>query len=219
MGAALASGASALVAGPAIAAEAAPSPSTSGKLPPAPQAVPSRSITDAGVRHALAGLTASIHETMTRTGIPGVAVAVVYDDKVEYIEGFGVRKAGSTGAVNVNTIFQLASVSKPIASTVISGLVGDGVVGWDDPIVKHLRSFTLKDPWVGSHATIADGFSHRTGLPGHAGDLLDDLGYDRDYILAHLKHEPLDAFRASYAYTNFGLTAGAEAAASAAGKA
>ena len=37
--------------------------------------------------------------------------------------------------------------------------------------------------------------SHRSGLHTGAGDLLEDLGFDRDYILAHLNQQPLDPFR------------------------
>ncbi|WP_399498558.1 serine hydrolase [Streptomyces sp. P17] len=80
-----------------------------------------------------------------------------------------------------------------------------------------MPDFRLKDPWVTSHVTVADLFSHRSGLPDHAGDLLEDLGYDRPYILSHLRYEPLAPFRASYAYTNFGLTAAAQAVADAKG--
>ncbi len=67
------------------------------------------------------------------------------------------------------------------------------------------------------HVTVADLFSHRSGLPDHAGDLLEDLGYDRSYILGHLRHEPLTPFRASYAYTNCGVTAAGQAVANAKG--
>jgi CubicO group peptidase (beta-lactamase class C family) len=66
--------------------------------------------------------------------------------------------------------------------------------------------------------TVGDMFSHRSGLPDHAGDMLEDLGYDRRYVLERLRQLPLDPFRISYAYTNFGLTAGAEAVAVSAGK-
>jgi CubicO group peptidase (beta-lactamase class C family) len=61
-------------------------------------------------------------------------------------------------------------------------------------------------------------FAHRSGLPDHAGDILEDLGYDRRYVLERLRQLPLEPFRISYAYTNFGLTAGAEAVAVSAGK-
>jgi CubicO group peptidase (beta-lactamase class C family) len=48
--------------------------------------------------------------------------------------------------------------------------------------------------------------------------LLEDLGYDRRYVLDRLRDQPLAPFRISYAYTNFGLTAAAEAVAAGAGK-
>ncbi|MGB5136077.1 MAG: serine hydrolase [Prochlorococcaceae cyanobacterium] len=57
--------------------------------------------------------------------------------------------------------------------------------------------------------------SHRhVGLRGHAGDPLEDLGFDRATILQRLSLQPLgNRFRATYAYTNFGFTAAAEAVA------
>ena len=119
--------------------------------------------------------------------------------------------------VDPDTVFQLASVSKPLASTVVAGAVGDKAVSWDDPVRTHDPGFALKSPWVSSHVTLADLFAHRSGLPDHAGDLLEDLHFDRPYILRHLRYEPLAPFRASYAYTNFGLTEAALAAARAEG--
>src|SRR5689334_1464815 len=58
-----------------------------------------------------------VQQGMAKTGVPGVAVGIVYRDKVVYLKGFGVRKAGTEMTVNPDTVFQLASVSKPIAST------------------------------------------------------------------------------------------------------
>ena len=66
---------------------------------------------------------------------------------------------------------------------------------------------------MSSHVTFADLLSHRSGLPEHAGDDLEALGYDRTYVLRHLRDLPLNAFRSSYAYTNFGFTEAAVAAA------
>ncbi|MFD5326591.1 serine hydrolase [Streptomyces sp. NPDC127092] len=195
------------VTAPALAtgtASAAPGPS-----PPPPQPPPQ--LDDAEVRRAVDRLDDVVGSAMKRTGVPGVAVAVVHDGKVLALKGYGVRKAGEKAAVDADTVFQLASVSKPIASTVVSGAVG--VDGWTKPVAPNVPDFRLGDPWVTSHVTVADLFSHRSGLPDHAGDLLEDLGYDRPYILSHLRYEPLAPFRASYAYTNFGLTAAAQAVA------
>ncbi|MFF0558670.1 serine hydrolase [Streptomyces sp. NPDC004266] len=196
----------------ALVGAAAPGPSPSPSPPPSPPpAQPPAQLDDADVKRAVDRLDGVVRDAMKRTGAPGVAVAVVHDGKVVHLKGYGVRKAGESAAVDADTVFQLASVSKPIASTVVSGAVGTD--GWTQPVAPHVPGFALKDPWVTSHVTVADLFSHRSGLPDHAGDLLEDLGYDRAYILSHLRHEPLTPFRASYAYTNFGLTAAAQAVA------
>ncbi|KUH38233.1 serine hydrolase [Streptomyces kanasensis] len=186
-------------------------------LPTVPPAQPPPRLTRAKVDAAVDRLDGVVRDAMRRTGVPGVAVGVVHDDEVLYLKGFGARKAGAEGRVGPDTVFQLASVSKPVASTVVAAAVGEKTVAWDDPVVEHSPGFALKDPWVTRHVTLADLFSHRSGLPDHAGDLLEDLGYDRPYILGHLRYEPLDPFRASYAYTNFGLTEAAVAVARAAG--
>ncbi|WP_442809610.1 serine hydrolase [Streptomyces sp. SR27] len=184
-----------------------------GPTPPPepPPAQPPPSLDRADVDRAVGRLDGSVAELMKRTGVPGVSVAVVYRDKVVHLKGYGVREVGKSARIDADTVFQLASVSKPIASTVVSGAVG--VDGWQKPVNPALPEFRLKDPWVTSHVTVADLFSHRSGLPDHAGDLLEDLGYDQEYILSHLRYEPLAPFRASYAYTNFGLTAAAESVA------
>jgi len=174
--------------------------------------------TQAAIDKAMAALDGIVADAMTRTGVPGVAVGIVYKDKVIYAKGFGVRELGKPGAIDPDTVFLLASVSKPIASTIVAKLVGDGVVKWDDPAKLHNPAFALHDPYVTEHATIADLLSHRSGLRTGSGDLLEDLGFDRNYILSHLDQQPLDPFRATYHYSNFGYTAGGIAAAVASGK-
>jgi CubicO group peptidase (beta-lactamase class C family) len=152
-----------------------------------------------------------------RSGVPGIAIAVVHDGKVVFAKGYGLRRIGTTENVDPNTVFQLASVSKSISSSVVAAAIPDGHVQWSNPVAKTLPGFTLSDPWVGSHVTIADMFAHRSGLPDHAGDELEDLGYTRAQILSKLALQPLDPFRITYHYTNFGLTAGAQAVADAEG--
>lgn len=160
------------------------------------------------------GLAASMLE---ETNIPGMAVAVVQGGEIVFAKGYGVREVGRPETVDPGTVFQLASVSKPIGATVIAQEVGKGTVGWDTPVVTHLPDFALADPYVTANVTVADMYAHRSGLPDHAGDLLEDLGYDRASVLSKLKYEPLNPFRAVYNYTNFGITTGAESVARAAG--
>ncbi len=177
---------------------------------------PTSSLNPSQVDAAVGQLDGIVQSAMAQTGVPGVAVAVVYQDKVVYSKGFGVREVGKQDAVDPDTVFQVASVSKPVASTIVAGVVGRKTIGWDDPVIKYNPSFALHDPYVTTNATFADLMSHRSGLYTGAGDLLEDLGFDQSYILSKLNQQPLDAFRASYNYSNFGYTEGGVAAADAA---
>ena len=187
-----------------------------------PPLVPAMPLPDKAVENAVGKLDGIADELMRKSGIPGLAVAVVHGGKTVYAKGFGVKdnRLGDDAAnkVDPDTVFQLASLSKPLSATVVAHQVGEKAIGWDTPVVTALPWFALSDPAVTKMLTVGDLFSHRSGLPDHAGDLLEDIGYDRRQVLERLRQLPLDPFRISYAYTNFGLTAGAEAVAARAGK-
>src|SRR4029453_11759721 len=138
--------------------------------------------------------------------------------KTVYTKGFGVKDVRTGDKIDADTVFQLASLSKPLSATVVAKQVGVNAIGWDTSVVSKLPWFALSDPAVTQMVSVGDMFSHRSGLPDHAGDMLEDLGYDRRYVLERLRDQPLDPFRISYAYTNFGLTSAAEAVAPGAGK-
>ena len=175
-------------------------------------------INAARVKDAVAKLPGLVRTDMADTKVPGVATAVVYDGKVVYASGFGVREYGKPAKVDVNTVFQLASVSKPITSSAISAAATKGQLSWTDPVRKGLPGFTLKDPYVGANATLADMYEHRSGLPEHAGDILEDLGFSQSAIFSKLRQQPLTPFRTEWAYTNYGLSAAGESAANRVGK-
>lgn len=176
-------------------------------------------VTEEKVRAVLPELEKYIRDAQQKTGVPGVAVGVVYKDKVLYLKGFGVREAGKTDPVTEDTVFQIASLSKAVGSTVVAALVSDGVVSWDAKIIDLDPSFQLREPYATSQLTIRDLYCHRSGLPGDAGNELEELGYTRDEILRRLRYmPPATSFRSTYAYSNFGLTGGGVAAAKAAGK-
>jgi CubicO group peptidase (beta-lactamase class C family) len=125
-----------------------------------------------------------------------------------------VREVGKPGAVDADTVFQLASFSKPISSTIVAALVSDGLVSWDSRIADLDAGFKLHDAYPTEQVTVTDLFNHRSGFSGNAGDDLEELGFGRDTILARLHFlKPTSSFRAGYAYSNFGLTEGAVAAA------
>ena len=113
---------------------------------------------------ALKKMDAFIVQIMAQTKVPGLAVAVVYGDKAVFARGYGVRKVGEPAKVDADTVFEIASVSKPIASTIVASLVGTGDVGWDDRIAKLDPEFALSDKDATAQVTVRDLFAHRGGL-------------------------------------------------------
>lgn len=228
LGAAAALTGTALTAGPAAASARTPSAAGAGASAAAPVAAAADTslppnavslvpVSKGAVTAAVARLDKVIKDLMGRTGVPGVAAAVVHDGKVVFSAAYGVRDLTTKAPTTIDTVFQLASVSKPLAATAVARGVHEKKLQWTDTIASHLPWFTLQDPYVGSHVTVQDMLAHRSGLPHAAGDLLEDLGYPRDVILERLRLEPLTPLRTIHNYTNFGYTSGGEAAACAAG--
>ncbi|MBC2770097.1 serine hydrolase [Pusillimonas minor] len=170
-----------------------------------------------GLKQALAELPAIVQDIIERSQVPGVAVAVVHNGNTVFAQGFGVRQLGKPAPVIPETVFLIASLSKSLTGSLIATQISAGKVQWHDPVVKYLPGFRLANNYVSQAATIGDFMAHRSGLPGAAGDDLEDLGYSRNEILSRLHLLPLDDFRTSYHYANFGTTTAAEAVAAAAG--
>ena len=164
-------------------------------------------ITIGQVNHAVEEIQKLCDDKIRQDAVPGLAIAVVFQDQVLYAAGFGVRDVNTQASVNADTVFQLASLSKPIGATLVAELVGEGKISWDSKISDLDPDFEMHDPWVTREITIRDFYSHRSGLPEHSGDLLEDLGFTRQEILHRLRYQkPDSSFRSQYAYTNFGMT-------------
>ncbi|MCP4386582.1 MAG: serine hydrolase [Hyphomicrobiales bacterium] len=180
--------------------------------------MPAGAATSEAVATALAELRTYAEKLIADDEVPGLAIAVVHGDEIVFLEGFGVRVEGSDQPVDADTVFQIASLSKPISSTIVAALVSQDLVSWDSRMADIDPSFQLLEPYATATVTVADLFAHNSGLAGLAGNELESIGYDRDEILRRLRLvEPWTGFRGGYSYSNFGLTAGAEAAAGAAG--
>ncbi len=153
-----------------------------------------------------------VETSMARFEVPGMAVAVVENDKLVYAKGFGVRNLKSGEAVNEHTLFGIASNTKAFTVAALGMLVDEGKLSWDDKVIDHLPEFRLYDPYVTREMTIRDLLSHRSGLGLGAGDLMiwPDTDKPVDEIIAGLKYlKPASSFRSRYAYNNLMfLTAG-----------
>ena len=149
------------------------------------------------------GLRKFIENTRREWSVPGLAVAIVKDDKVVLAEGFGVKEEGKIDAVDANTLFAIASNTKAFTSAALAILVDEGKLDWDDRVEKHLPWLELKDP-LSRDLRIRDLLCHRSGLGTFSGDLLWwGTEYSAKEVLQRAKHlEPASPFRAKYGYSN-----------------
>ena len=99
-----------------------------------PSAASADPVTSKRVAAALPKLEALAKAIVADGGVPGLAIAVVHDDKLVFLKGFGLRQAGKPETVDADTVFQIASLSKPVSATVVAALVSDGIVSWDSRI-------------------------------------------------------------------------------------
>jgi len=119
---------------------------TAAATPTAP-AEPPGVVTPERVAVVVDRLPALARQILDQSGVPGMAVAVVYDDAVVFAEGFGVRELGKDAAIGPDTVFQIASMSKAISSTVVAAVVGKGMVSWDSRMAEVAPGFALPDAW------------------------------------------------------------------------
>ncbi|SIO60570.1 CubicO group peptidase, beta-lactamase class C family [Singulisphaera sp. GP187] len=168
----------------------------------------------AHVRSQLPAFEQYVIQSQARTGVPGLSIAIVAGDQVVYLEGFGVRRIGQPAAVSPDTVFQLASLSKPVGSTIVAGLVGRGAVRWDARIAALIPGFRMNLPDTTARVTVREMLSHQSGLPEYAGDVLVDVGFNRHELMTRTRFITLEApLGTHYAYSNVGYTIGAAAAA------
>ena len=164
----------------------------------------------------LDGFDEFVTQKMTEYEIPGAVVAIVENDTVVYLKGFGVREYGKPEPVNPDTRFQIASVTKYITAGAIGTLVDEEKLEWDTPVVTYLPGFTLKDAYAGQQATLRDLLAHRSGLKAYDGGLLGRVGYSNREMLERMRYlEPGSSFRERSQYSNAGFFIAGEVAAAA----
>src|SRR5688572_2463217 len=135
---------------------------------------------------------------------PGMAIAIVKDDKVIFAKGYGSRELGKNETVDENTVFAIASNSKAFTTAALAILIDEKKLAWDDKVSKYLPEFKMYDPWVTSELTVRDLVTHRVGLDTFSGDLLwYEANFTSDEILDRVRHlKPVSSFRSRYGYQN-----------------
>ena len=85
----------------------------------------------------------TLQQVMERFHVPGVSVAVIKDFKIDWAKGYGAADIESGMRVDADTLFQAASISKPVGAMAAMRAVQDGMFGLDQDINTILKSWQL----------------------------------------------------------------------------
>jgi CubicO group peptidase (beta-lactamase class C family) len=152
-----------------------------------------------------AKITQAVQMAMNKFQVPGIAVAVVKDNKIVMAQGFGVTEFGSQHKVNADTLFGIASNTKAMTAAILASLVDEGKLQWNTKVIDIIPEFQLYDAWVTREFTILDLLSHNSGLGLGAGDLMiwPQTSLTTIDIIKRMKHlRPVSSFRSEFAYDN-----------------
>jgi CubicO group peptidase (beta-lactamase class C family) len=101
--------------------------------------------------------------------VPGLSIAVVHDGRIDWARGYGMLENGKPERVDTSTLFQAASISKPVSAVVALRMVEMGMFSLDEDVNLKLLSwkvtrneFTREQP-----VTLRRLLSHSAGLTMH----------------------------------------------------
>lgn len=146
---------------------------------------------------------------LSKAGAPGMSVAVTFEG-AHWSDGFGLADVENEVRVTPDTVFRIASITKPIAATAVMQLVERGRVSLDDPVQKHVPVFPAKGEQV---VTIRHVLSHTSGIRHYKeGEFNHKESYDSvNAALAIFKDDPLlfkPGTKYSYSTYAYNLLAG-----------
>ena len=112
----------------------------------------------------IADLKSYIPNRMNEADVPGLAIALIRNNKIVWTDGFGVVNRLTGRPVAPNTVFEVASISKVVTAYTALRLVDKGKLSLDEPV--HIR---LTKPWLSKSAyadkiTLRHLLSHSSGL-------------------------------------------------------
>jgi CubicO group peptidase (beta-lactamase class C family) len=165
-----------------------------------------------------AGFDAYVADAMREFKVPALAIAVVQNDSIVLMKGYGTRTVGKDEPVDAHTMFAIGSASKAFTATLVAMMVDAGKMRWDDQATRYLPELQMYDPYVSKELTLRDLLTHRSGLA--RGDLMWYAGgFDRDEILRRVRFlKPSWSVRSQFGYQNIMYLAAGQAAARVAGR-
>ncbi len=101
-----------------------------------------------------------VTEAREEFGTPGISVAVVENDEIVWAEGYGLADVENEVPAKADTIYRIASISKPMAATALMQLVEQGRVDIDEPVQKYVPYFPEKPLTI----TLRHILTHTSGI-------------------------------------------------------
>lgn len=178
-------------------------------------------LADNDVASSLELLSAWTEAQMAYRGQPGLSMGIIYDQELIWSKGFGYADIESKKPADAATIYRIASITKLFTSVAIMQLRDEGKLQLDDPIVKHLPWFKVKNSFTDApEITIRQLLTHTSGLPREAAF---PYWVDRNFptieaIREHLPNQEVSiAPDSKWKYSNLALTLAGEVVAAVAG--
>jgi len=109
-----------------------------------------------------ASLQARLDRVRERLSIPGVSVAILWDDGRQWLGASGWRDVKAGDPMTTDTAFALASVSKTFTAAVVLELAGEGMISLDDRVARWLPQYP-----VHPKLTIRQLLDHTSGIPDY----------------------------------------------------
>jgi len=113
--------------------------------------------------------TMTLADRMARYKVPGLSVVVINHFEIEWARGYGVVEAGGDDPVTTETLFQAASISKPVAATAALRLVQEGRLSLDEDVNTWLESWQVPENALtrDEKVTLRRLLTHSAGLTVH----------------------------------------------------
>jgi CubicO group peptidase (beta-lactamase class C family) len=119
-------------------------------------------------RDVISRLESEVPGLMKQGGVPGMSIALIRDGKTVWLRGFGVKDKKTGEPVETDTVFEAASLSKPVFTYGVLKLVDQGKLNLDTPLSSYLPKPYVPDERAGE-ITARLVLSHRTGFPNWRG--------------------------------------------------
>lgn len=154
----------------------------------------------------------AIEDKMNEYTIPALSLAIVKDEKLVYVQSYGLSdKEAGTVATN-NDLYRIASISKPITAIAVLKLIEDGLLSLDEKIfgTNGILGNTYGTPPAGSNKdliTVQHLLEHKSGWTNSPNDpMFTNISYTHSQLITEMvTNRPLTSAPGStYYYLNFG---------------